>query len=259
MVSRYGGVAPEAVGAWFMEDPPKRSFVTGEIDVKALIAFVFGAIFIVTILVFTAVVKDPSPTAIWTYRVILALAAGGVAAILPGFIDVKYKTFVQAGGAIGVFVLVLVAFPAPKPEAALPKAEAPAKAETAADELAWPTDDPEFLARKYIDLIDSNKLVEAFETVDPTVGFRWSSFEASYKAGRTPLGAVVDRRQTESKRGVDPPGKPKGAYAFVAYQTKYANDKKCWDEVVVLRVTPEKTWRVAGHEFLPAKTDCIGF
>jgi hypothetical protein len=242
-----------------MEEPPKRSFVTGEIDVKTLIAFVFGAIFVITILVFTAVVKNPSPTEIWTYRIILALAAAGVAAILPGFIDIKYKGFVQAGGAIGVFVLILLAFPAPDPTPAAAPVPAPAKAEAATDEVAWPTEDPEFMARKYIDLIDSNKLVEAFETVDTAVGFRWNSFEASYKSGRTPLGAVVDRRQTESRRAVDPPGKPKGAYAFVAYQTKYANDKKCWDEVVTLKVGPAKTWRVAGHEFLPAKTDCIGF
>lgn len=250
-----------------MEEPPRRSFVTGEIDIKTLIAFVFGAIFVVTILVFTAVVKDPSPAAVWTYRIILALAAAGVAAILPGFIDIKYKGFVQAGGAIGVFVLILLAFPAPdaaqkkaeKAEAAAP-APVAAKAEAApTEEVVWPTDDPEFMARKYIDLIDANRLVEAFETVDTAMGFKWSSFETTYKSGRIPLGAVVDRRQTESRRAVDPPGKPKGAYAYVAYQTKYANDEKCWDEVVDLKATSEKTWRVAGHEFVPAKTECIGF
>ncbi|MBO9560711.1 MAG: DUF4019 domain-containing protein [Caulobacter sp.] len=245
-----------------MEDPPRRSFITGEIDVKALIAFVFGAIFIITILAFATLVKDPSSTAIWTYRVILALAAGGVAAILPGFIDVKYKSFVQAGGAIGVFVLVLMAFPTPSP--APNKADAPASASVKTDaapaeEVIWPTDDPEFMARKYIDLIDADRLVEAFETVDTAMGFKWSSFETTYKSGRIPLGAVVDRRQTESRRAVDPQGKPKGAYAFVAYQTKYANDKQCWDELVTLKVSPTKTWRVAGHAFTPAKTECIGF
>ncbi|WP_165188231.1 DUF4019 domain-containing protein [Caulobacter soli] len=242
-----------------MEDPPKRSFVTGEIDVKALIAFVFGAIFIVTILVFTAVVRDPSPTAIWTYRVILALAAGGVAAILPGFIDVKYKTFVQAGGAIGVFVLVLVLFPAPTPAR---KVEAPppqAQAQTAASpDVVWPTEDPGFAARKYVELVDSGKYLEAYEAIDKTMGVPWASFEASYKAGHAPLGPVVDRRQTGEQRTVDPAGRPKGGYVLVTYQTKFTNDAKCREELVWLRAMPDQTWRVSTHGSSPQQVDCIG-
>lgn len=238
-----------------MDDPPKRSFVTGEIDVKTLIAFVFGAIFIITILVFTAVVKDPSPTEVWTYRIILALAAAGVAAILPGFIDIKYKGFVQAGGAIGVFVLILLAFPAPdaarKPASPNPDAQAP-------EEIVWPTEDADFAARKYVDLVDNGKFVEAYESVDKSMGVPWTTFEATYKTGLVPLGAVIDRRQTGAKREVDPPGRPKGGYAIVTYQTKFANEAKCREEVVSLRAMPDKTWSVSKHESSPQQVDCIG-
>lgn len=241
-----------------MEDPPKRSFITGEIDVKALIAFVFGAIFIITILAFATIVKDPSSTAIWTYRVILALAAGGVAAILPGFIDVKYKSFVQAGGAIGVFVLVLLVFPTPSPTPE--KAAAPEKAveAPASQEVVWPSDDPDFVARKYVELVDGGKFLEAYEQVDKTMGIPWATFEASYKAGHVPLGPVVDRRQTGAKREIDPPGRPKGGYAIVTYQTKFTNEAKCREEVVSLRAMPDKTWRVSKHESSPQQVDCIG-
>ena len=240
-----------------MEDPPKRSFVTGEIDIKTLIAFAFGSIFIISILVFTAVVKNPSPTEIWTYRIILALAAAGVAAVLPGFIDIKYKGFVQAGGAIGVFVLILLAFPAPEPTPA--PVPAPAKAETASSEdIVWPTEDPEFAARKYVDLVDNGKFLEAYEAIDKGVGLPWNSFEASYKAGRIPLGAVVDRRQTGAQRATDLPGQPKGGYAVVTYQTKFANEKKCREEIVTLRAMPDKTWRVSKHDSSPQQVDCIG-
>jgi hypothetical protein len=244
-----------------MDDPPRRSFVTGEIDVKALIAFVFGAIFIITILAFATIVKDPSSTAIWTYRVILALAAGGVAAILPGFIDVKYKSFVQAGGAVGVFVLVLMAFPTPSPapekSAATEKAaEAPSQASS--QQIVWPTEDPDFVARKYVELVDSGKFLEAYEQVDKTTGIPWATFEAAYKAGHVPLGATVDRRQTGAKREIDPAGKPKGGYAIVTYQTKFANEARCREEVVTLRAMPEKVWRISTHESLPQQVDCIG-
>jgi hypothetical protein len=243
-----------------MDDPPKRSFVTGEIDVKTLIAFVFGAIFIITILVFTAVVKDPSPTEVWTYRIILALAAAGVAAILPGFIDIKYKGFVQAGGAIGVFVLILLAFPAPDPtpKPAPAKAEAQASSEQVGQEIVWPTEDPDFVARKYVELVDEGKFLEAYEAVDKTMGIPWATFEASYKAGHLPLGAAVDRRQTGAKREIDPPGRPKGGYAIVTYQTKFANETKCREEVVSLRAMPDKVWRVSKHESSPQQVDCIG-
>jgi hypothetical protein len=238
-----------------MDDPPKRSFVTGEIDVKTLIAFVFGAIFIITILVFTAVVKDPSPTEVWTYRIILALAAAGVAAILPGFIDIKYKGFVQAGGAIGVFVLILLAFPAPdaarKPASPNPDAQA-------AQEIVWPTEDADFAARKYVDLVDNGKFVEAYESVDKSMGVPWATFEATYKTGLVPLGAVVDRRQTGAKREMDTPGRPKGGYAIVTYQTKFANEARCREEVVTLRAMPDKTWSVSKHESSPQQVDCIG-
>lgn len=244
-----------------MEDPPKRSFVTGEVDIKTLIAFGFGAIFVITILVFTTVVNNPSPTAIWTYRVILALAAGGVAAILPGFIDVKYKSVVQAGGAVGVFVLVLVAFPAPAPAPAPSSVPAPAPekaAEVTSETFAWPTEDAGFAARKYVDLIDNGKLLEAYEGLDKAAGIPWASFEASYKAGHAPLGAAVDRRQTGEQRGVDPPGKTKGGYVIITYQTKFANEAKCREEIVSLRATAEKIWRVSKHQASPQQVDCIG-
>jgi len=241
-----------------MEDPPKRSFVTGEVDIKTLIAFVFGAIFIISILVFTAVVKNPSPTEIWTYRIILALAAAGVAAILPGFIDIKYKGFVQAGGAIGVFVLILLAFPAPEPAPVKADSAAPKEEFSASSaEFVWPTEDAEFAARKYVDLVDNNKFLEAYEAIDKTAGYSWKSFETSYKEGRTPLGLVVDRRQTGSNREVDPAGHPKGAYEIVTYQTKFANEQKCRQEIVWLRAA-DKTWRVVKHDSSPVQVDCIG-
>jgi len=253
MASRYGRLCD--FGEWSMEEPPKRSLITGEIDIKTLIAFGFGAIFILSILVFTAVVKNPSPAEIWTYRVILALAAAGVAAILPGFIDIKYKSVVQAGGALGIFVLVLLVFPAPSPVAAPGPVKA---AEASADDFVWPTEDPEFAARKYVDLIDNGKFLDAFGSLDMAAGFAWSSFETSYKAGRAPLGEVVDRRQMESRRAFDPSGKPKGAYAFVSYQTKFSKDQKCREETVALRATPPKTWRVFGHISSTSQIDCIG-
>ncbi|MEM9766179.1 MAG: hypothetical protein AAF968_27510, partial [Pseudomonadota bacterium] len=45
-------------------------------------------------------------------RIILALSAAGVAALVPGFIDVQYRQLVRAGGAMAVFVVVFFFSPA---------------------------------------------------------------------------------------------------------------------------------------------------
>jgi hypothetical protein len=42
----------------------------------------------------------------------MALSAAGVGAVIPGFIEVKLKAFLQAGGAIAVFVVVYFFSPA---------------------------------------------------------------------------------------------------------------------------------------------------
>ena len=107
------------------------SRIVGSIDIKILLAFVFAVVFALALLVFTTFVRDPSEAAVWTYKVILALAAAGFAAVLPGFLDVRYKGVVQAGGALAVFVVVLLLYPAggrsqggPGREGVVPKGDA---------------------------------------------------------------------------------------------------------------------------------------
>lgn len=88
---------------------------------KAL-AFVFGVTFVVILLLIAIFDRKPTPLAIFIYRVVLALAAAGIGAVLPGLIDVNINPIVRAGGAIALFVLVYMFKPAellvqdPEPE-----------------------------------------------------------------------------------------------------------------------------------------------
>ena len=50
--------------------------------------------------------RDPTPLGILIYRVILALVAAGIGAVIPGMIDVNVQPVVRAGGAIALFVIV---------------------------------------------------------------------------------------------------------------------------------------------------------
>jgi hypothetical protein len=74
--------------------------------------FTFGVVFIITLLILAARFPDPTPFQYTVFRIVLALAAAGIAAFIPGFLDVKVSTFVAAGGAFAVFVIVFFFSPA---------------------------------------------------------------------------------------------------------------------------------------------------
>jgi hypothetical protein len=58
---------------------------------------------------------NPSPFQYIVCRSVLALAAAGIAAMIPGLLDVRLSTRIRASGAIAVFVVVYFFAPAPIP------------------------------------------------------------------------------------------------------------------------------------------------
>lgn len=75
-------------------------------------AFVFGIVFVIVLL--TLAIFFPNPTAFQytIFRTVLALAAAGVAAMIPGFISLSISKWIRAGGALAVFVVVYFYSPA---------------------------------------------------------------------------------------------------------------------------------------------------
>ena len=65
--------------------------------------FAFGATFVTALLVRAVVFPEPTPFQYTVFRIVLALAAAGIAA---------FKTIVRAGGALAVFVIVYFFSPA---------------------------------------------------------------------------------------------------------------------------------------------------
>lgn len=86
----------------------------GAKNVQIIAAFIFGVIFLSVILYLVFSSEDLNQNRMWVVKVILSLAAAGVAAILPGFIDLEGRlpwlnlTLVRAGGALAIFCLVLI-------------------------------------------------------------------------------------------------------------------------------------------------------
>lgn len=80
-------------------------------DEKKL-AYVFGVVFVVVLLVLALAVPNPTEFQYTVFRIVLALAAAGVAAMVPGFLEVTVSTWIRAGGALAIFVIVYFYSPA---------------------------------------------------------------------------------------------------------------------------------------------------
>jgi hypothetical protein len=79
---------------------------------QQILAFIFGVVFVVVLLVVSFSVPNPTPFQFIVFKVVLALAVAGVAAMIPGFIEFNIPTYVRAGGALAVFAIVFFKNPA---------------------------------------------------------------------------------------------------------------------------------------------------
>jgi hypothetical protein len=75
-------------------------------------AFAFGAVFVVAMLVLAIAFPNPTPFQYTVFRIVLALAIAGVAAMIPGFLEVEISGRIRAGGALAFFVIVYFYNPA---------------------------------------------------------------------------------------------------------------------------------------------------
>lgn len=79
---------------------------------EKILAFAFGAVFIVVLLVAAFVVPNPTAFQYTVFRIVLALAAAGVAAMFSGFLEMEIPKVLRAGGALAVFAVVYFYAPA---------------------------------------------------------------------------------------------------------------------------------------------------
>ena len=79
---------------------------------ERIVIFVSGIIFLTLLLLLAVQFPEPTKFQYIVFRVTLALAASGFAALVPGFMQIKYKDAVRTGGALGVFFVVYFFSPA---------------------------------------------------------------------------------------------------------------------------------------------------
>jgi hypothetical protein len=83
---------------------------------NTILAFFFGVVFVVTILALVVFIPNPTQVQYHFFVIVMALAAGGVATVMTGMIDVRAsfgkKLAIGATGALAVFVIVYFFLPA---------------------------------------------------------------------------------------------------------------------------------------------------
>ena len=70
---------------------------------ERIAVFIFGVVFVIALLILAVAVREPTPLQYQVFNVVLALAAAGVAAMLPGFIETNLPKWARAGGSLAVF------------------------------------------------------------------------------------------------------------------------------------------------------------
>jgi hypothetical protein len=86
------------------------------LSTQVIVAFTFGIVFVVALMLVAFAFPNPTSFQYTVFRIVLSLAAAGVAAMIPGFINIEVnrsaELIIRAGGALAVFVIVFFFNPA---------------------------------------------------------------------------------------------------------------------------------------------------
>jgi Protein of unknown function (DUF4019) len=205
------------------------------------LAFSFGVIFCGALLYLATSVVNPNPLVIKVYVTVLSLAAAGVGAILPGFLELRYKNILRAGGAIALFVIVYMFEPAIGNR--VPHYEAPvAPAEPVVD--------------RFLAAIDTGKPADSWallsELARQQLDNKESAWEELYKNDLTPLGAEQSRALIGRQSVESPSGSPPGMYEIYTFRSKRADDTGYRVEAVAVRANSERAWEIFSYSISPA-------
>jgi len=96
--------------------PPRGPAAPPNRHLTILLSFGFGAAFLAALLVLVILIPAPSPQQFEIFRIVIAVAVAGIAAAIPGFLELRLSRGtslgLRAGGALAVFVIVYFYSPA---------------------------------------------------------------------------------------------------------------------------------------------------
>jgi hypothetical protein len=206
-----------------------------------ILAFAFGVTFVSVLLYLGAVQTNPTPLAIRIDVTVLALAAAGVGAMLPGFLQVRYKNFVRAGGALALFALVYLS--------------EPSIGKTVAH-IVEPSSPVQPIVDGFLTAIDSGDPSQSWKLLSATGRQQLTAQEVTwnelYRNNVAPLGAIESRVLVGETQAESPPGAPPGLYRALTYKSKHVNQAGYMRESVIVRANSSQAWEVYTYQLDPA-------
>jgi len=207
--------------------------------------FAFGVVFITALLAVALFFKDFTPESYSIFRIIIALAAAGIGAVIPGFLDVQMKGFLRAGGAMALFVIVYF-FSPPPPIAPPPPPNPNAAIEKLIDKVE-PQTSARPTAEEWMNLIDRFQYEQAWDTGAKSMQYSYSrkGINDVFTETRTPLGTVRVRRPQGVDAMTQLPNGIKGHFRTFKYQTTFESGST-YDEYVMM-VAENGEWKTLAH------------
>jgi hypothetical protein len=222
-----------------------RRLIGGTIEINTLLGFAFGVIFLSIMLAFAVGFPNPSPFQIHVFITALSLSAAGVGAVLPGYIEVRYKNLVRAGGAFALFAIVWFFHPVIASNVAT---------------FEKPAQPPDAVIARFFEDLGQGKIADSYRDLDQVSRDTMVPSEALwrqlYDANLKDLGKVEVRKLMGVNSFESPSGFPIGIYQQFGYMTKFSNVAGCRAESVIVRATQDKQWRVYSYQISPVTVDC---
>ncbi|MHA6298757.1 DUF4019 domain-containing protein [Devosia sp. CAU 1758] len=224
--------------------PRAARLVSGTVNVNVLLAFAFGAIAAVALLLMSIFITEMSAVAQTVVIAVLALAAAGVGAVIPGMLHVEFP-FAKASGALALFLVVWFTQPAILDTA-----------EEINRRIIDPPPHPNYVeeTRPYLSLYDEGNFGAAWELLDDRAKLIWP--EPSYTAILTNTATQLGPPDSNSRilvntnAGVQLEGLHEGTFYSGTYLTRYENS--CQHEQIVLRLQQDgTTWKPYQHMVFP--------
>lgn len=199
--------------------------------------FAFGVVFLSVILILVVAVPRPTPAQFFVFRLTIALAAAGIGALIPGFLEFEqplpHKGLIRAGGALALFVVIWFTNPA----------------KLAIEGIAPPpVADARPLLERAVKLIDQRDYATSYQLYSTRARAVVSlqSYGDLFKAVREPLGERTKGPVFFSANSPNEYMGIPGPFVFHLYQSRFSGQEGVWAEVVGV-VAEEGEWRMYTH------------
>lgn len=210
-------------------------------NVERYSVFIFGVVFMATILILSVWIPEPTKSQFFTFKLVISLAAAGIGALLPGFVEFKTKILplgtLRAGGAIGLFLVIWYTDPA----------------KYAIDEIAPPPDtEAEVLFVQYLNLLDSKDYRKAYTLYakDERKNISENTFTKIATTTEKSLGKRIKGPEVYRTSYANEFNGQKGHFVATTYESRFETQSEVWMDTVIA-IAEDGEWKIYAHNLAP--------